>query len=147
MQWQHGSFTKEANGSLVMAPIAVDGRQLYSDPCAYKSAIYTRYNASEMFQVRKLCSTAPPLVGTSHRTKHLHYPTALRSPHRRLPPDHAPKPLQIRRLAPHPPLPRNVPAPNAAHNHAQPSHDLDARRRESDIQSTTLGTAAQPQRL
>ncbi|KAF2788914.1 hypothetical protein K505DRAFT_410614 [Melanomma pulvis-pyrius CBS 109.77] len=50
MQWQHGSFTKEANGSLVMAPIAVDGRQLYSDPCAYKSAIFTRYNASEMFK-------------------------------------------------------------------------------------------------
>ncbi|KAF2705542.1 hypothetical protein K504DRAFT_387780 [Pleomassaria siparia CBS 279.74] len=49
MQWQHGSFSKQANGSLVMTPIAVDGRQLYSDPCAYKTAIYTRYNASEMF--------------------------------------------------------------------------------------------------
>jgi len=50
MQWQHGSFSKQTNGSLVMVPIAVDGRQLYSDPCAYKNSIYTRYNASEMFE-------------------------------------------------------------------------------------------------
>ncbi|KAF2489343.1 hypothetical protein BU16DRAFT_471832 [Lophium mytilinum] len=50
IQWQHGSFTKQANGSLVLVPIAVDGRQLYSDPCAYDEAVYTRYNTSEMFQ-------------------------------------------------------------------------------------------------
>lgn len=52
MQWQHGSFTKLANGSLVLDPIKVDGRQLYSDPCLYKNSIYTRYNTSEMFKVR-----------------------------------------------------------------------------------------------
>lgn len=50
IQWQHGSFTKQANGSLVMVPIAVDGRQLHSDPCMHKNAIYTRYNASEIFE-------------------------------------------------------------------------------------------------
>ncbi|KAF2113309.1 chaperone for protein-folding within the ER, fungal-domain-containing protein [Lophiotrema nucula] len=50
IQWQHGSFTKQANGSLVMAPIAVDGRQLYSDSCSYDNAIYTRYNTTEMFE-------------------------------------------------------------------------------------------------
>lgn len=49
MQWQHGTFTKDADGSLTLKPIKVDGRQLYSDPCAYKDAIYTRYNASEIF--------------------------------------------------------------------------------------------------
>lgn len=52
MQWQHGSFSKQPNGSLVLVPIAVDGRQLYSDPCAYDEAVYTRYNQSEMFEVR-----------------------------------------------------------------------------------------------
>ncbi|KAF2877360.1 chaperone for protein-folding within the ER, fungal-domain-containing protein [Massariosphaeria phaeospora] len=50
MQWQHGSYTKNANGSLTLAPIAVDGRQLYSDPCSYKSAVFTRYNASEILK-------------------------------------------------------------------------------------------------
>jgi len=50
MQWQHGSFTKQPNGSLVLVPIAVDGRQLYYDPCAYDEAVYTRYNQSEMFE-------------------------------------------------------------------------------------------------
>ncbi|KAF1832552.1 hypothetical protein BDW02DRAFT_570941 [Decorospora gaudefroyi] len=50
MQWQHGKFEKLANGSLVLKPIKVDGRQLYSDPCAYEHAVYTRYNASELFE-------------------------------------------------------------------------------------------------
>lgn len=52
MQWQHGSFEKLANGALVLKPIKEDGRQLYSDPCQYKSAVYTRYNATEKFKVR-----------------------------------------------------------------------------------------------
>jgi hypothetical protein len=52
MQWQHGSYEKLANGSLSLKPIKVDGRQLYSDPCLYKNAVYTRYNASETFKVR-----------------------------------------------------------------------------------------------
>jgi hypothetical protein len=51
MQWQHGSYEKLANGSLILKPIKVDGRQLYSDPCQYKNAVYTRYNASERFKV------------------------------------------------------------------------------------------------
>lgn len=51
MQWQHGSFEKLGNGSLVLTPIKVDGRQLYSDPCQYKNAVYTRYNTTEMFKV------------------------------------------------------------------------------------------------
>lgn len=50
MQWQHGSFEKLGNGSLVLTPIKVDGRQLYSDPCQYKNAVYTRYNTTEMFK-------------------------------------------------------------------------------------------------
>ncbi|KAL6710952.1 Reversal of tor2 lethality [Coniothyrium glycines] len=50
IQWQHGSFQKLTNGSLVLSPIKVDGRQMYSDPCSFKNSIYTRYNASELFE-------------------------------------------------------------------------------------------------
>lgn len=52
MQWQHGTWVMNANGSLSLTPIAVDGRQLLSSPCQYNNAIYTRYNQSELFQVR-----------------------------------------------------------------------------------------------
>lgn len=38
------------NGSLVLTPIAVDGRQLLSSPCQGKNSIYTRYNQSELFE-------------------------------------------------------------------------------------------------
>jgi hypothetical protein len=51
IQWQHGKFTKNADGSLDLSPIKVDGRQLYSDPCEYSNSVYTRYNATETFKV------------------------------------------------------------------------------------------------
>lgn len=51
MQWQHGSWTFNANGSLSMAPIEVDGRQLLSTPCSFKNSVYTRYNQTELFMV------------------------------------------------------------------------------------------------
>ena len=50
MQWQHGTFQKLSNGSLVLTPLAIDGRQLMSDPCNSKSSAYSRYNHSELFQ-------------------------------------------------------------------------------------------------
>lgn len=50
IQWQHGKFSKLTNGSLVLEPIKVDGRQLYSDPCLFKNSVYTRYNATELFE-------------------------------------------------------------------------------------------------
>ncbi|KAF3037685.1 Reversal of tor2 lethality [Didymella heteroderae] len=50
IQWQHGKFVKNTDGSLKLSPIKVDGRQMYSDPCAYKNSVYTRYNATEQFQ-------------------------------------------------------------------------------------------------
>lgn len=52
MQWQHGSFTYNADGSLSLSPIATDGRQLLSKPCDADTAIYTRYNQTETFKVR-----------------------------------------------------------------------------------------------
>lgn len=51
IQWQHGTYTKNANGSLSLTPIGVDGRQLLSDPCNYQNAIYSRYNQFELFKV------------------------------------------------------------------------------------------------
>ncbi|KAF2999781.1 Reversal of tor2 lethality [Curvularia kusanoi] len=50
IQWQHGKFEKNADGSLKLHPIKVDGRQMFSDPCQYKNSVYTRYNATETFQ-------------------------------------------------------------------------------------------------
>lgn len=58
MQWQHGRFYMDANGSLILQPIAVDGRQLLSEPCTYDNGIYTRYNQSELFLV---CGPLPSL--------------------------------------------------------------------------------------
>lgn len=52
MQWQHGTYTKSANGSLSLKPYAVDGRQLFSDPCNHKEALYTRYEQPELIKVR-----------------------------------------------------------------------------------------------
>jgi hypothetical protein len=51
MQWQHGTWEMLTNGSLVLTPIAVDGRQLLSEPCEYSNSIFTRYNQSELFEV------------------------------------------------------------------------------------------------
>ncbi|KAL3471845.1 protein rot1 [Aspergillus californicus] len=49
MQWQHGTYTITSNGSLQLNPIAVDGRQLLSDPCSSLSGLYTRYNQTEKY--------------------------------------------------------------------------------------------------
>lgn len=51
LQWQHGTFRKFPNGSLLLTPFAVDGRQLLSAPCTMKGATYLRYNMSELFEV------------------------------------------------------------------------------------------------
>ena len=49
MQWQHGAYTLFVNGSLSLTPIAVDGRQLLSDPCKHAVGTYTRYNQTQFF--------------------------------------------------------------------------------------------------
>ena len=59
MQWQHGSFVLNTNGTLTLTPIKVDGRQLLSSPCDYEKSIYTRYNVSEIFEVCHTTSTLP----------------------------------------------------------------------------------------
>jgi hypothetical protein len=64
MQWQHGSWIQNANGSLTLTPIAVDGRQLMSEPCNGKTGVYTRYNQTELFKVghRALRNIVPCLL-------------------------------------------------------------------------------------
>ena len=55
MQFQHGKYQKFDNGSLVLTPFGVDGRQLISDPCKSATAVYTRYIQQELFPVRLSC--------------------------------------------------------------------------------------------
>lgn len=45
MTYQHGTYEILSNGSVVLTPIAVDGRQLLSDPCGTSdtNAQYVRY--------------------------------------------------------------------------------------------------------
>lgn len=51
LQFQHGTYQILTNGSVVLTPIAVDGRQLLSDPCTDGSQlIYTRYNQATWFK-------------------------------------------------------------------------------------------------
>lgn len=52
MQWQHGAYTVFGNGTLMLTPIAVDGRQLLSEPCGKELGHYTRFNTTEEFKVR-----------------------------------------------------------------------------------------------
>ncbi|KAK0128899.1 Reversal of tor2 lethality [Cadophora gregata] len=47
LQFQHGTVVENADGSLDLTPISVDGRQLQSSPCDGHTSTYTRYNQSE----------------------------------------------------------------------------------------------------
>lgn len=79
MQWQHGTYTQEANGSLVLNPFAVDGRQLLSSPCNFKTSTYTRYAQQEVMKV------ATNRVIYMLRLYFTDTATDLSSPHRSLP--------------------------------------------------------------
>jgi hypothetical protein len=50
MQWQHGTYSLPGNGSLILQPFAVDGRQLTSTPCTYGESIYERYEQPELMK-------------------------------------------------------------------------------------------------
>lgn len=53
MLWQHGKYDVMPDGSIQLTPIGLDGRQLVSDPCSKEVAVYTRYNQTEAFSVRR----------------------------------------------------------------------------------------------
>ncbi|KAF7125358.1 hypothetical protein CNMCM5793_001536 [Aspergillus hiratsukae] len=65
MLWQHGTYTVMPDGSIKMTPIAVDGRQLVSDPCSKDVGMYTRYNQTETF------SSFTVSIDPYHRVKRL----------------------------------------------------------------------------
>lgn len=48
MQWQHGTYKKFSNGSLLLDPISSDGRQIFSNPCLSLSSRYTRFSVKEL---------------------------------------------------------------------------------------------------
>lgn len=50
--YQHGKYELLSNGSLVLTPIAVDGRQLLSDPCgeSLDKSVYSRYEQATLFK-------------------------------------------------------------------------------------------------
>uniref|UniRef100_A0A060T5E9 Protein ROT1 n=1 Tax=Blastobotrys adeninivorans TaxID=409370 RepID=A0A060T5E9_BLAAD len=50
MIFQHGKYEIMSNGSLVLNPFIVDGRQLLSEPCQSSTSTYTRYNQTEFFK-------------------------------------------------------------------------------------------------
>ncbi|KAH7383668.1 chaperone for protein-folding within the ER, fungal-domain-containing protein [Cadophora sp. MPI-SDFR-AT-0126] len=50
LQFQHGTVVENADGSLDLTPISVDGRQLQSNPCDGDTSTYTRYNQSEKME-------------------------------------------------------------------------------------------------
>lgn len=129
MQWQHGTYEIFSNGSLVMTPFAVDGRQLYSTPCTADYGVYTRYNQTETMKVCHCCP-APPHPYSLHRTPsqppgqstNIQTPTGVLSRHRLLPRHSTPKPLRMGRH-PYPTSVLSLLAPSDASNHhPQPYH-------------------------
>jgi len=93
MQWQHGSYNVLSNGSLQLTPIAEDGRQLMSDPCNFKTSIYTAYNQSELMQVCELKRDAITMLSQMLRV------LVVRSSARSISQDHASESVPIRWLS------------------------------------------------
>ncbi|KIW34080.1 uncharacterized protein PV07_00880 [Cladophialophora immunda] len=58
MQWQHGTYSLPGNGSIVLTPFGVDGRQLTSAPCSYDNAVYIRYEQPELFKSYQVLTDA-----------------------------------------------------------------------------------------
>lgn len=75
MQWQHGTFTVNDNGSLTLTPYALDGRQLLSDPCKSDVGHYTIYNQTEYFRVRHGHLCCQRSVADVHRSPFPSTPT------------------------------------------------------------------------
>lgn len=50
LQWAHGSYTLNTDGGILMVPIAVDGRQIVSEPCLSSTSTYSRFSANDSIQ-------------------------------------------------------------------------------------------------
>ena len=133
IQWQHGKYQKNPNGSLSLLPFEVDGRQLLSDPCNYKNAIYTRYKQRELFKVN--LSTEEKMIKAQQPNNSVD----LLRRDRRLQQSFAPQPFRVRRGSFKPHVPRLQTAADAAHANAEPDCLIDRRpnqiHRESETRS------------
>lgn len=138
IQWQHGKYHKASNGSLVLNPFAVDGRQLMSDPCTYGNAVYTRYHQQEIFKVRL------PLYSICVRQLTFRR-AAIRSPHQPLRQGHPPQPLRLGRRPHEPNVPGLQTATDASDPDAQP-HRRRSHRRRPAIQYEQVKTRPSPRR-
>jgi len=49
VQWQHGTYTLNSNGSITLNPFAADGRQQVQDMCAAKSNVIQQFNQTTLF--------------------------------------------------------------------------------------------------
>jgi len=49
VQWQHGTYTLQPNGSIILNPFAPDGRQQVQDMCASQSNIIQQFNQTTLF--------------------------------------------------------------------------------------------------
>jgi len=61
IQWQHGTYQPLANGTLLLEPIASDGRQQVQDTCAAVSNIIQQFNVSERMQTWEI--RTDPVLG------------------------------------------------------------------------------------
>lgn len=49
VQWQHGTYTLNTDGSITLNPFAADGRQQVQDMCAAKSNVIQQFNQTTLF--------------------------------------------------------------------------------------------------
>jgi len=50
VQWQHGTYTINANGSITLNPFAADGRQQVQDMCAAHSNVISQFNQTTLYE-------------------------------------------------------------------------------------------------
>jgi len=134
-----------SNGTLILTPIKVDGRQIYSEPCKYKMSIYTRYNQTETYKVGiHLVYRAVPAVEVANGYPP-HPPTVVRNSYGRTSRKETTQPLPVRRRANEPHVPGVQPATNATYFDSEPSLDGDrGRKSKSNFRKedqTQAGTA------
>jgi hypothetical protein len=71
LQFQHGTFTENPDGSLSLTPFAVDGRQLTSNPCKFSNSIYARYNQTENYEVIQVVTDSLGKANGTRNTKYI----------------------------------------------------------------------------
>lgn len=133
IQWQHGKYQQASNGSLVLNPFEVDGRQLMSDPCNNDNSVYTRYHQQEIFKVWPQC----PLVTLFVLCLNC-FSTEVRSPHQSLRQSDSSKSIRLGRSPPEPHVSRLQTTTDAPNADAEPNRRR--RHRHAAIQHQQIET-------